>query len=145
VLPPALGLTSNSLTYASQITNTTSTSQTVTLTANNGAVNSISLSAATGDFSQTNNCTATLAQNATCTVTVTFTPNATGTRNGSITVSSTGAGSPQTISLSGTGVLPPALGLAPGSLTFANQNTSTTSGGQSVIVTANNGAVNSIV
>src|SRR5207253_1128295 len=90
VLPPALRLTSSSLTYSNQITTTTSASQTVTLTASKGGVGSIAVSTATGDFSQTNDCLATLAQNSTCTITVTFTPTTTGTRTGAITVSSTG-------------------------------------------------------
>src|SRR5207302_8528277 len=94
-LAPALGLTSNTLTYTNQVTNTTSASQTFTLTANNGGISSIAVSAATGDFSQTNNCAATLAQNATCTVTVTFTPTVAGARTGAITITSSGLGSPQ--------------------------------------------------
>jgi hypothetical protein len=58
-----------------------------------------------------------LAQNATCTVTATFTPTAIGTRTGAITITSSGSGSPQAITLRGTGQDP--LLLLPGPLTFS--------------------------
>src|SRR5207244_3854652 len=132
VLPPALGVTSSSLIFANQRTGSTSAGQSVTLTANNGAINGISVAAATGDFSRTTTCTATLAQNSTCSIAVTFTPTAAGTRTGAVTVTSSGAGSPQTISLSGTGVLPSALGLTSSSLAFTNQVTNTTSPSQTL-------------
>src|SRR5205807_8040797 len=61
--------------------------------------------AVTGDFAQTNNCSSTLAPGASCTVSVTFTPRMTGTRSGTLTVSDDASnGSPQSTSLSGTGV-----------------------------------------
>src|SRR5437773_470037 len=60
----------------------------------------------TGDFNQTNNCPlspSTLAVNGICTLTVTFTPTTTGARSASVSVTDNAAGSPQTVSLSGTG------------------------------------------
>jgi flagellar basal body rod protein FlgF len=113
----------------------------VTLTANGGSVTFTSVSAATGDFARTTNCAGTLTAGNSCTVDVTFTPTTTGARNGSITVTSSAAGSPQNITLSGTGVLAPVLGLSPGSLTFAGQTVDSTSDPQVVTITANNGSV----
>jgi FG-GAP-like repeat/Abnormal spindle-like microcephaly-assoc'd, ASPM-SPD-2-Hydin len=56
-----------------------------------------------GDFSQTNNCGKSLAAKASCTINVIFDPAATGARSASLSVSDNGGGSPQTISVSGTG------------------------------------------
>jgi hypothetical protein len=56
-----------------------------------------------GDFSETNNCPLTVAAGGSCSITATFTPTATGSRTASISVSDTGGGSPQYVSLSGTG------------------------------------------
>src|SRR6185437_7504677 len=62
-----------SLALGSQLTNHTSSAQTVTLTAgiNPLAISSINVS---GDFAQTNNCPASLAPATTCSIQVTFTP-----------------------------------------------------------------------
>ena len=56
-----------------------------------------------GDFAQTNTCGNTVAAGASCFVTVTFTPSTTGTRTAVISVSDNGGGSPQRVSLTGTG------------------------------------------
>ena len=58
-----------------------------------------------GDFVQTNTCTAPLAPAGQCRVSVTFHPGATGTRTASVAINDNAPGSPQIISLSGTGVL----------------------------------------
>jgi hypothetical protein len=91
-----------SLTFGSQALKTSSAVQVVTVT-NTGA-NSITISgaSASGDFGQTNNC-ATLAPGGTCSVSVKFSPTASGTRSGTLSVSGSFAGSPQTLSLGGTG------------------------------------------
>jgi chitodextrinase len=64
-------------------------------------INSI---AVTGDFVQTNNCGASLAANANCSINVSFKPTAAGSRTGTFTVTDNASNSPQTASLSGTGV-----------------------------------------
>ena len=59
-----------------------------------------------GDFAETNTCPispSTLAPGATCSVAVTFTPAATGKRGGKIEVTDTVPGSPQYITLTGSG------------------------------------------
>ena len=106
-----------SLTFASQVIGTSSTSQPVTLT-NSGtsAVTSISIGAS-GDFSQANNCGTSLAASSSCTINVTFTPTASGTRTGTLTV--TDSAGTQTTSLSGTGVT--AVSLTPSTVAFGNQ------------------------
>ncbi|MGC1400778.1 choice-of-anchor D domain-containing protein, partial [Candidatus Binatus sp.] len=97
-----------SLTFAKQEVGTTSTAKDVTLTNPNSfslQINSVMASA--GDFSlSSDGCSGTdLGPGANCVVGVEFTPSATGTRTGSLTISDAAANSPQSVSLSGTGIL----------------------------------------
>jgi hypothetical protein len=55
------------------------------------------------DFSETNTCGTSVAAGASCTISVTFKPTVTGTRTASVSVADGGGGSPQTVSLTGTG------------------------------------------
>ena len=99
-----------------------------------------------GDFGQTNNCPispSTLAASASCTINITFTPTAAGSRSASLAVSDNATGSPQTASLSGTGVTATAT-LSPTSLTFSSQNVGTTSAAQAVTLSNTGSAALSI-
>jgi hypothetical protein len=58
-----------------------------------------------GDFAQTNTCGSSLAGGAGCTISVTFTPTRTGPRTATVTITGNPSGSPQSITLSGTGVV----------------------------------------
>ena len=105
---PSVSLSSSNITFGNQSTGTSSQPQPVSLTNIGSATLHITGVAVTGqnstDFSQTNTCGASLAPNANCTINITFTPTNTGTRVASIAVSDDAALSPQTISLTGTGV-----------------------------------------
>jgi len=71
----------------------------------------------------------------TCTIDVAFTPTATGARTGSVTLNDNASGSPQTLSLKGTGVgasPTPVAVVSPSSLTFGSQLLGTTSAPQPV-------------
>ena len=103
---------------------------------------SISNIATSGDFSQTNNCGTSLAAGVHCAISVTFTPTATGTRTGTLTVSDNASNSPQTVSLSGTGV--GAASLSPTALTFSSQIVGTSSAAQAITLTNSSGAALSI-
>jgi hypothetical protein len=59
-----------------------------------------------GDFAQTNNCGTTVAIGASCTFTVTFTPTASGNRSATLNITDNAVGSPQHVSLAGTGIGP---------------------------------------
>src|SRR5439155_6165936 len=86
-----------------------------------------------GDFMQTNTCGTSVAAGANCTISVTFTPTATGIRTGAVTITDNIAGSPQTISLTGTRAAPaPIVSLSATNLSFGNQLLNTTSAAQSV-------------
>lgn len=121
---PAVGaasFSSSSLTFSSQQDGSTSAAQTVTLT-NSGAgaltISSIGTGGTNGkDFTQSNNCGSSLAVGATCTVTVAFDPSTTGTESAVVSLSDNATNSPQSISLSGTGVSGPVL--TPSALTAA--------------------------
>jgi trimeric autotransporter adhesin len=141
-IAPAVNLGSASLTFSNQVVGTTSTpAQTVTLTNNGTAALTITTIAVGGansaDFGETDNCPkspTTIAANGSCTISVTFTPSATGPRAASISIADDASGSPQAISLTGTGVAP-GVGLSANSLTFAAQTLNTTSAAQSVTLT----------
>jgi hypothetical protein len=133
---PAATLSPSSLTFASQTEGTTSAPQTITLT-NTGetklSITGISITGANaGDFAQTNNCPASLVAGFSCAISVTFAPTATGARSATLSVADNAAGSPQTATLSGTGLAGslPAVTLTPPSLTFSNVPVNTTSAGQ---------------
>jgi hypothetical protein len=120
-----MALSGTSLSFAAQQVGTTSSAQHVTVTNAGNAAMNISSLISSGDFAQTNNCGTGLAAAASCTVNVTFTPTAAGTRTGSVTITDSAAGSPHSISLTGsatTGPPPPTpdftLSLTPGSSTI---------------------------
>jgi hypothetical protein len=103
----ALTLSVNTLTFAATISGSQSATQSVTVTNTGGAALAITSIALTGtnpgDFAQTNTCGASLTASATCTITVTFTPTAGGARAASVTLTDGAVGSPQNVTLSGTG------------------------------------------
>ena len=136
---PAVMLSSTSLTFAGQPVGTTSAAQSVTVTNSGTAPLSFTGIAATGDFAvaasgTTCSTSAPVAAGGNCVINVTFTPTATGTRSGSLTLTDNAPGSPQMVSLTGTGTAP-AVGLSPTSLSFGNQLVSQPSASQSVTVT----------
>ena len=99
------------LTFAGQLSGTTSASQTVTLSNPGNAtlsITSITLTGANpGVFALTNGCSATLAAGASCPVTVTFTPTSAASFSAAVSVVDNASGSPQSATLSGTGLAPP--------------------------------------
>ena len=149
---PAATLSTSSLTFASQVVGSNSLPQSVTLT-NTGTANlllgTLSISGTNpGDYLiVTNTCTnATLIPNATCAFSVSFQPTATGTRTASVAISSNAAGSPHSVSLSGTGAAPaaPAATLSVGSLTYGPLTVGSSSAAQSVVLT-NSGTANLVL
>ena len=100
---PFVALSPSSYDFGSQVVGTTSSPETIALTNNGNAALAISSITPSGDFSQTNTCGSSLAASASCTLSVTFNPTAGGTRTGAVTITDTAAGSPQTVTLTGTG------------------------------------------
>jgi len=126
---PVVNLSPPSLMFGRQLTGTTSVARSETL-ANVGnaslSISGIAIGGANpGDFAQTNTCGSSLAVAANCTISVTFTPSAGGSRSASLNVTDNASGSPQVVSLTGTGVQP-VLTLSPTSLTFGQVDVNST-------------------
>ena len=121
VQSPSVAMSANSLAFGSQAVGATSAAQTVTLSNTGNGALSIRGIALTGanfiDFAQSNNCGASVAAGGSCTISVTFTPVASGSFTAAVSVADNASGSPQTVTLSGTGASP-GVSLSPSSLAF---------------------------
>jgi len=107
---PAAVLTPGSLSFGNQSVSIASLAQPVTLSNSGSAPMAVSSVAVTGsnsgDFAETDNCSAPLAVGGSCTINVTFTPSASGARAATLSVADNATGSPQGVSLNGTGIFP---------------------------------------
>lgn len=106
------------------------------------AINSISITGTNASsFSQTNTCLATLAPNANCSVSIDFSPAAAGTLTANLQVADNAPGSPQTLVLNGTGIVPaPAVTFSPSALSFPSINQGSSSAPQSLTVISSGNA-----
>ena len=98
-------LTPSSMTFPVQVVGTTSSEQTATLTNTGSDAVTISNISTSGPFSQTNNCPSSLYPTNSCQIQVRFTPTAKGPASGTLSVTDAAQGSPQTVSLAGTGTV----------------------------------------
>ncbi|TME92824.1 MAG: choice-of-anchor D domain-containing protein, partial [Chloroflexi bacterium] len=103
----AASLTPTSLSFAPQQVGTTSASQSVTLTNTGAGALAVGSITPSGDFLLSGNlCTGkTLTPNQSCAATVAFKPAASGARTGSLSFADGAPNSPQTVALSGNGVV----------------------------------------
>jgi hypothetical protein len=123
---PTVSVTPPSLAYGVQPIGVVSAPQTVTVT-NTSLTQTVTITnvGITGPFARTNQCITPLAPNGgNCTIMVFFKPKAIGQVTGTLSITDNAVGSPQTVSLSGTGT---AVGLSPSSLNFGTQKVGTTS------------------
>ena len=126
-----------SLTFAATTVGAAAAAQTVTLK-NTGSValNVTSLAItgnAAGDFSETDTCAGrTVTSNGSCSVTVSFAPSQTGGRTASLAIEANVTGGQLLVPLSGAGQAAGSITLNPASLSFATQQTGTTSAAQSI-------------
>ncbi|TAN21483.1 MAG: choice-of-anchor D domain-containing protein [Acidobacteria bacterium] len=131
--PATAGLLSSALSFGSQATGTTSGAQTITVSNGGGVPLSITSISVTGPFAQTNGCGSSVAAGASCSVSVTFSPTATGAASGALTINDSAAGSPQTVSLSGTGIAP-GVAITPSQLAFGSVTVGTPSAALGVTI-----------
>ena len=109
VTSPVVSVSTSTVTFGNQPIGTTGSSQTVTIkNTGNATLNISSISfvgSEYGDFPSTTTCPlqGALAAGASCILTIAFKPTAIGTRTASIVLTDSASGSPQTISISGTG------------------------------------------
>ena len=147
VTPATDALAPLALTFAPQQISSASQAQSVTLT-NAGDVALLLVTAVTtGDFAVTSGCGATLSAHASCTFQVSYVPKSLGLETGTLIVSDEFRA--QTVALSGSGVAPPGVSLAPSSgLTFPPTPLEQSAPAQTVTLTNNGGyplALSSIV
>jgi hypothetical protein len=104
------------LTFPTQLVGTTSAVQSVLLVNYGTMTLSIAGISTSSDFTQTHTCGSSLAPGAGCTISAAFAPVQGGTRPGTLSVTDNAPGSPQTMSLSGTGTV---VELSPSDLRFS--------------------------
>ena len=133
-------LTPATLAFGSQAVGTTSAAKTATLKNNQPAaltISSITISGgpAPGDYASGGTCptSGTLAAGKTCTITVTLTPSSAGSRPATLTVTDSASTSPQTVALTGTGVVP--VTLSPATLSFGTAYEGNVTAAKSVTLT----------
>jgi hypothetical protein len=99
-----VGLSPSTLTFSSQYVGTSGLPQSVTVTNNAATPLTISkVATSPADFGSLNACGSTLAPGASCAIGVFFDPTAAGQRTGTLTITDSATGSPQTVTLNGTG------------------------------------------
>jgi FG-GAP-like repeat len=107
---PSAVISQSSLTFISENQGTTSPVQSVTLTNSGNATLSITGISIGGtnpsDFRQTDSCGSSVVAGGNCSIGVTFTPTAAGSRSATLSIGDNAAGSPQLLSLAGTGAPP---------------------------------------
>src|SRR5260221_10430212 len=139
-------LSPTSLSFSSQAVGTISSAQFATFTNSGSSAINFGTETIAGDFTWggLGTCGSSLAVSGSCTMSIKFKPTTTGTRTGSLTVSDNASGSPQVVSLTGTGgstTTAPAASVSPTSVNFGNQNIGTASAPQVVALT-NSGTAN---
>jgi hypothetical protein len=99
----SLYLAGKSLTLPLTLVGTTSPALSLKLSNYGTAALSLAGITVTANFGESDNCGSSLASAASCTINLTFTPPAVGTVTGTLSITDNASGSPQTVSLSGTG------------------------------------------
>jgi hypothetical protein len=100
---PSVIVSPATLTFGDEVVSSVSQPLSIMLSNSGTATLSITNIASSTNFTETNNCGSSLASGANCAISVTFTPDATGSLNGTLSITDNAIGSPQTVSLSGTG------------------------------------------
>jgi len=135
----------SNLNFGDQSIGNASAPQTVTFTNTGALALSITGLNISKGWSQSNNCLPSVPPKGSCTVQVSFRPGSSGPVNGALTFSEYTTNSPQSVTLSGTGV-GPLVRLSPGNLSFSADAVSTTTAAKSVTLTnSGNGALKNLI
>ena len=135
-------LSATALAFAGRAVGTTSEAQSLRLT-NSGAgpltISSVHIDGAdAADFAQSIDCPVnpdTLAVGGSCTIYASFTPHGAGSRSATLSIGDDAGSSPQTVALSGAGVLAPHAALTPGALAFGAVQVGDSGAAQTVTLT----------
>jgi hypothetical protein len=142
---PVVSFAPSSVTFPSTIVGTVSDDQVVTLTNAGSSPLAIKSIGVTGggatSFLDISTCGGSLAVGKSCAIYVGFAPKKPGSETASLSVADNATGSPQTVTLTGTGVAAKALTLAPTTLVFPATAVGGSSEGQSVQLTNSGTAV----
>ena len=134
-----VSLTPTSIAFPNTVTGSTSNDQVVTLKNTGSASTTISSIKIAGtnatSFVELNGCGSTLAAGASCSIYVAFTPASAAALSGTLSITDSAAGSPQVVSLTGTGTVAPSVKLSTTSITFPTTAHGTTSEAQPVTLT----------
>jgi sugar lactone lactonase YvrE len=138
-VPGTITITPSPLPFGLEGLGSTSSPETLTVSNTGNTTVTFTSIAMTGDFAGATlaQCPSIAVEAAPCKFQITFTPTAAGARTGTITFTDNATGSPQTVTLTGTGVAE-AIGITPTALTFGGQAVGSTSAAQTVTV-SNNG------
>jgi hypothetical protein len=143
-----VSISPGSLNFGNQVVNTTSASQTLTVTNTGGSnlvISGVTISPA--QFAFTGPTSTTVVPGANVAYTVSFTPALAQPYSGSLTFTMNTTAAPVTLAGTGIPASPPQVSISPASLNFGNQVVSTTSASQTVTVTNTGGsnlAINSV-
>jgi len=134
---PVATLSATSMSFGYQVINKGSAFKKVTLTNTGPTTLTISQIGSSGtnasDFGEANNCPGSMAAGTQCTISVMFTPSVLGAETASLTVIDNATNSPQTVALTGTGVMP--VELSPTSLNFGNVDEGVSSAARTITMT----------
>ncbi len=122
ILPITISPTSRA--FGSVALGTTSAAKVFTVKNNQTTGTTVKISTS-APFGETDTCASGLAAGGSCTINATFAPTVTGLQTGSITIAYAGMGSPQSVSVQGTGILP--ITISPTSRTFGSVTLGATS------------------
>jgi surface antigen len=122
------------ISFGSVALGVTSAPKTVTLTNRTGADITVSSLASGQDFAAAG-CIGPLVQGTSCTINVTFSPSATGQRTATLSITDSAIDSPQTVSLTGNGIVP--VSVTPTSETFTARAVRTASSAKAIVITNN--------
>jgi hypothetical protein len=131
----SISVSPKTIPFPNQGLNTTSAAVPVTLLNNQSGTLTISSIQVSAPFAETDNCGTSLAPNAQCTLNVTFSPTAKQYYSSSLVITDSAANSPQSVVLSGNGVIP--VTFSPAAVSFGNQAAGTTSATKTVTMSNN--------
>jgi len=119
---PDVSITPSSTSFPATIVDTLSEEQTITL--KNTGTGTLSISgiqiagSSRTSFIEVSNCESTLVAGESCSIYTAFDPQKSGALTGTLMVADNAANSPQSVALSGTGLVQPSVELTPGGLSF---------------------------